>query len=63
MTPKDSMQISVRLNRVGEQLRDQEYQYDDVLVEMAVKHLEDIVQHCKQKRKTFFNDEAFNVNM
>jgi hypothetical protein len=63
MTPKEAMQISIRLNRIGEQLRDEEYYYDDILIEIAVKHLEDLVQHCKKKKRTYFNDEEFNVNM
>jgi hypothetical protein len=44
-------------------LRDEEYYYDDILIEIAVKHLEDLVQHCKKKKRTYFNDEEFNVNM
>ena len=60
MDSRTAMQLSVRLNNIGEQLRNKEYKYDEILIEMQVKHLEEVVEHCKQRRKEMFNDEAFN---
>lgn len=60
MDSRTAMQLSVRLNRIGEQLRDQDYNYDETLIEMQIKHLEEVVNHCKQRRIEPFNSEAFN---
>lgn len=60
MNSRTAMQLSVRLNNIGEQLRDKDYNYDETLIEMQVKHLEEVVEHCKQIRRESFNSEAFN---
>lgn len=60
MDSRTAMQLSVRLNRIGEQIRDKDYNYDEMLIEMQVKHLEEVVEHCKQIRRESFNEEAFN---
>ena len=61
MDSRTAMQLSVRLNKIGEQLRDKNYTYDQEIILLAVDNLEKLVQYCKQKRGSEpFNEEAFN---
>lgn len=60
MDSRTAMEFSVRLNNIGEQLRDKNYTYDQELVSLAIDNLEKLVQYCKKERREPFNSEAFN---